>query len=329
MSQDLMITLGVIAIIAVAAFYFAFSSLRRARLIEDTPTSKIRSAAQGYVELIGTGRSDPQRQVISKLTGRDCLWHRFHIERHESSGKNSRWRTVSRGQSSEAIVLEDDTGKVFVHPERGEFSGTHRNVWYGNSPSPMGQSSGGLNLGGLSIGLGGRYRYTEELLINGDPLYVLGHFETMMPQNPEEQAAAESADLLREWKQDREAMIARFDTNGDGKVDQQEWEAARAEALKTATAAVRKNYKSEAASVIAYAPVRGQPLLISTTDPKKLARNYRLRAALGALGFVACCAAAVYLYQEAATLQQGSTQSSYSSGYSDTNNYKDSYDSAY
>lgn len=42
-----------LALAAGAAFYFGFRLLRRARLIEDTPSSMIRSAHQGYVELQG------------------------------------------------------------------------------------------------------------------------------------------------------------------------------------------------------------------------------------------------------------------------------------
>ena len=45
--------LSVLSALALLALYFAFRNLHRARLIEDTPTSRIRSAHQGYVELIG------------------------------------------------------------------------------------------------------------------------------------------------------------------------------------------------------------------------------------------------------------------------------------
>lgn len=41
------------AVITLRLFYLGFRQLHRARLIEDTPTSRIRSAAQGYAELEG------------------------------------------------------------------------------------------------------------------------------------------------------------------------------------------------------------------------------------------------------------------------------------
>ncbi|WP_455203621.1 hypothetical protein [Kaarinaea lacus] len=49
----------------VVAFYFAFLYLKRARIIEDTPTSKIRSAAQGYVELQGRAQTMEGAPIIA------------------------------------------------------------------------------------------------------------------------------------------------------------------------------------------------------------------------------------------------------------------------
>ena len=40
---------------AAYSFWFAFKAWAKNRLIEDTPTSRVRSAAQGYVELSGEG----------------------------------------------------------------------------------------------------------------------------------------------------------------------------------------------------------------------------------------------------------------------------------
>jgi len=54
-------------IASVVGFVFAFIFFRRARIIEDTPTSKIRSAAQGYVELAGRGELMEGEPV--------ALWH--------------------------------------------------------------------------------------------------------------------------------------------------------------------------------------------------------------------------------------------------------------
>lgn len=55
------------------------SSLRRARAILDTPTSRIGSAAQGIVELVGKGRPLPGAPLLSPMTHLPCLWYRYSL----------------------------------------------------------------------------------------------------------------------------------------------------------------------------------------------------------------------------------------------------------
>ncbi len=88
--------IALIAAAAVAGFYFAFRFLRRARIIRDTPTSKIRSAAQGYLELEGRGELMEGEPIVAPLTGQTCTWYRYKVEKREvrySNGKQ--WHTAS------------------------------------------------------------------------------------------------------------------------------------------------------------------------------------------------------------------------------------------
>lgn len=64
-------TLASIAVLAAAAWVMSY---RRARFIGDTPTSRIASAAQGYVELIGRGHHHPGGPVLSRCTLLPCIW---------------------------------------------------------------------------------------------------------------------------------------------------------------------------------------------------------------------------------------------------------------
>ena len=66
-----LLTLGVAVVAGGAA---ALRWLKIARLIEDTPTSRIRSAAQGYVELAGNGLPLPATKNPAPLTQRPCTW---------------------------------------------------------------------------------------------------------------------------------------------------------------------------------------------------------------------------------------------------------------
>jgi multidrug resistance efflux pump len=56
--------------VGAAGLWYGFRWWRWARLIEDTPTSQVRSAAQGLVELVGTARGMPGAPVIAPLSRR-------------------------------------------------------------------------------------------------------------------------------------------------------------------------------------------------------------------------------------------------------------------
>ena len=81
-------------IAALVSFVFSFITLHRKRIIEDTPTSKIRSAAQGYIELIGHGQLMEGQPIIAPLTGTICTWYKYSVDEHRQSGKNSKWVTI-------------------------------------------------------------------------------------------------------------------------------------------------------------------------------------------------------------------------------------------
>ncbi|MEJ2141596.1 MAG: hypothetical protein P8Y24_04455 [Gammaproteobacteria bacterium] len=67
------------AVIVFTSGFGIFRNVQRARIIEDTPTSKIRSAAQGYVEIIGRGQYFNKSPVIAPLTLTECIWYSFEI----------------------------------------------------------------------------------------------------------------------------------------------------------------------------------------------------------------------------------------------------------
>lgn len=69
-----------LAVLALVAFSGLFRFYRRVRMIEDTPTSKIRSAAQGYVELQGEAESLPGPATVAPLSQLHCLWYRYRVE---------------------------------------------------------------------------------------------------------------------------------------------------------------------------------------------------------------------------------------------------------
>lgn len=258
---------------AVISLWRSLVLLDRARHIEDVPTSKIRSAAQGYVELVGIAQPD-QAPLLAPLTGKTCLWYDFCVERYTRTGKTHSWRTIRRGRSEHSFYLQDDTGNCHLHPEGADIQPKQRLRWYGNTERPM--NYGGSGGSGILIG-SGRYRYTERRISEGDPLYALGLFQTLQPQSASDQGRARMAELLSEWKQDHERLLSRFDTDGDGNIDMDEWEAARQQAANQARNYVLENYDGEQVHVMAKPPGRRQHFIIACKRPTGLVRGYRLK----------------------------------------------------
>lgn len=250
------------------SWYASFRGLKIARLIEDTPTSKIRSAPQGYIEMIGRSEPRPQDELLSsKLTGTPCVWYSFEIEKYTSNGKSSSWKTIEKGASKEPILFSDDTGHCFIHPDRAEVSTSIKKVWHGSSRYPSSDKNSGL--------FSRHYRYTEKRIHGGLPLYALGHFETLHPPSTTEQTKAAMNALINEWKQNYDALVGKYDRDGSGDIDLQEWEQVRADAQTEAAQKVNENYDHTPIHVMSYSPARSQPFVISTSEPKALSKRYR------------------------------------------------------
>ena len=98
-SPVFLMLLGVGALLTLYFVYSTFKRLRHARWVEDTPTSRIRSAAQGLVELKGSVQAGGHDPLLSPLAGTSCLWYRFTVEERRSNGKNERWVRVEHGSS--------------------------------------------------------------------------------------------------------------------------------------------------------------------------------------------------------------------------------------
>ncbi len=264
---------------AIAAFYYAFRQWRRARLIEDAPTARIRSAPQGYVELEGKGRMMPGEPIYSPLTKKNCLWFRYKIEKRETiriEGRHaSRWRVVERGESDALFFLEDETGRCVVDPEGAEVTALDTLVWYGDTPHP---TSVPLLEGG-SIGFGGRYRYSETFILEGQPLYALGQFQTVRATEgttPDQLAR----DLLRQWKREPERLLEHFDLDKNGTLDPQEWEQVRKLARRKAKQEYDRLGREPDLHLLKKPEDDRHPYLLSAHPQHHLARRYRRFAAL-------------------------------------------------
>lgn len=262
-------------------FYLIWRNYHRARVIEDTPTARVRSAPQGYVELQGRAGNLPERPLNAPLTGIPCVWFRFKVEREQHRGRSgSRWSEVESGCSETPFLLSDQTGQCLVDPRRAEVTPGVKKTWYGRSRRPGGRLRSGLP--GLLTG--GRYRYTEERIEAGD-LYVIGWFDTL--HGNDRPLGEELSATLRRWKQDQPELLRRFDHNADGRIDEQEWQRARRTARREVLTE-RAGRSVMPATHIVRASRHGQhPYLISARSQSLLSRRFRRRALLALAGSLA------------------------------------------
>ena len=284
-----LITLAVTAF-TLYCFYLIWRNFRRANLIDDTPRARVRSAPQGYVELQGLARTLPGQPVVAPLTHSACVWYRFKIERERNDSRSgSRWSEVESGTSETPFLFCDDTGECLVDPRRAEVTPLVKKVWYGRNKWPNGAGRPGL-LGAL---LGSRYRYTEER-IDGGEVYVLGWFDTL--RSTDRPVREEVAATLKNWKQDQSALLRRFDANGDGHIDEKEWQVARHSARREVLAGRAVRSAEPATNVVRAGAHDDYPLLISARPERLLSDRYRRRAWLALAGSAGAAGALAWMF---------------------------------
>ena len=260
--------------------WWCIKRLSEARFLLNTPTSKIRSAAQGYVELYGVLDELPDGQQQAPLTGTPCLWWRFKIEEYDDDGKRKRWRVIESGVSEALVRLKDATGECLINPKGAEVRPSTRQVWSGSERHPRGLSEG-VGLLGMLFSVGSQYRYTEERLHVGQPLYAIGDFRTQGGTEAFDLTLAQGA-VVREWKSDFAGMLQRFDSNGDGQLDPTEWErmreSARVEAQRRQVGRGEVPVHHQLRK-----PGEAYPFILSNHGEDELARGFYWQAAGGAL----------------------------------------------
>jgi hypothetical protein len=255
--------------------WWALRRMVQARYLLDTPTSKIRSAAQGYVELYGV-LQEHKASLQARLTGKPCLWWRFKVEEYSSSDKRSAWRVVESGSSEACFLLSDGTGECLVDPKGAEIRPATKEVWQSDQ-APLTMGSGGL-FDWFSSGK--QYRYTEERLHAGEPLYAIGDFHTRGGGQQGLDLSAAQGTVIREWKGDYGRLLERFDSDGNQQLDESEWNRVRLAAQLEAED--RHSVQSlQPAQHQMGKPSQAQPFIISSHGEDQLARQFHWQALAG------------------------------------------------
>lgn len=258
-------------LLGLGASAFGFRQLRRARMLEDIPTSRIRSAAQGYVEFQGRGVLLPGPEIRSPLSNEPCCWWEFTIQHRRRKGDGGRgeseWVTIERATSDELFLVDDGTGQCVIDPVGARVVPSVRRNWRGVSARP------GAYRKDTSWFALGDYRYTERLVRIGDPVYALGLFQTQTAIRDDDEVR-DVGDRLAEWKRDPRRLLQRFDANRDGRIDLEEWEAARRAAIEEVRAEQVERSVQPDLHVLA-SPRDARPFILSTKSEHELTRGMR------------------------------------------------------
>jgi hypothetical protein len=246
---------GTISGLLAACFFFGgFRLLRLNRLIQDTPTSKIRSIAMGCVEV--HGKALRQYALFSPMTNIACIYYR--LVRYKRNAKND-WVVSSITSSGHVpFWIEDDTGRVSVDPAAATVKASHRQESLGEGTTAFGGFSSADE------------KWVEEMIYDGALVYVLGEAQVKKPARASRQQRR--AEALRRIKQDAQ-KLATYDTDKDGKIDEREWQLARDEVdeqlLHEDLMDSNEARRQEDQVVIAKPRQRGLPFVIAETASEK------------------------------------------------------------
>jgi hypothetical protein len=216
------------------------------RAIVDTPTSRIASAAQGFVELIGSGQPLTDTHLLSPNTQLPCLWYRYTLERRE----NGEWRQVEQGESDLPFILDDGYGRCELDPVGAEILTTHQETRTQDDE-----------------------RHTEHVLLKGDRLYALGEFVSISGTQSLLDTRRDVGELLAEWKSDQLVLHERFDLDRSGDIDDKEWQLAR-QAAEREVARRHQEIRNQPTRHRMRKPGSRKPYLIANYPPEKLGRRY-------------------------------------------------------
>ncbi|MBW2999104.1 E3 ubiquitin ligase family protein [Candidatus Woesearchaeota archaeon] len=194
--------------VGIVLFIKGFKWLKQKRMIENIPTSKIRSLAMGLVEIFGEVFPAEKKVLKSPFSNKDCVYYKYKVEEYRRSGKHSRWVTLKKDEDRVHFFLKDNTGKVLVDstganveiPKDFQFRSS-----LGKDP-PLAVKNflkkQNMNFESL-FGMNKTMRYTEYFIAPKDKLYILGTAD----DNPfvEEATAKESVEdiMIKKGKHEK------------------------------------------------------------------------------------------------------------------------------
>ena len=270
---EYMVLLGMLVVVFGYLSYYSYGAFKRYRFMDGTATSKIRSAAQGHVELKGLAEWMPQDSIHSPFSNSRCVWYHCTIDKKSRTGKRTTWSNISDDRSSAMFQLVDETGDCIIDPDDAHVIPETDLTWYGHSTDystrPPKRSSW------LSFSLGS-YRFRERLILPASRLYALGWFRTVHSNPSDEYVSKQVEDLVKQWKIQPQRYLGEYDLDQNGKIQKNEWKVIRAAARKQVLAKINSE-KSEQ-HVMSRPQHSRQPYILSVTPEEELVARKKFKA---------------------------------------------------
>lgn len=155
-----------------AMFWRSFRDLRTRRLIQNTPTARIRSMSMGLVEI--EGGVTPRSSLVAPFSGRPCAYWEVDIA---TRTRRHGWSTVHRNASGHPFYLRDETGVALVYPKGAQCKINFQveEQCLGISlPDLYAQYLHDQRLTMSALWRLGAMRFRERLLEEGQRVYVMG-----------------------------------------------------------------------------------------------------------------------------------------------------------
>lgn len=172
---------GDIIACAVAGFFFGaylfftgWRSLRKKRLIENTPTSKIRSLAMGLVEICGKVIPAQGKLIKSPFGRKECVYCRWKVQKWVSTKNGGYWDTFKKGDINNHFFIKDDTGYVLVDPKNCECELPIGSSYNDKLPAHIVEFLHKRAIKTEGWIFNRRLRVVEHVLTPGEEVYVLG-----------------------------------------------------------------------------------------------------------------------------------------------------------
>lgn len=186
----------------------SLNGVKRRRFVDDTPTSKTTGVFIGMVELVGHTVCD--EPLISTLAETACVHYQWSISEEwekqvretytDSEGKTrtrtrteSGWDAIASGGRTISFYLEDDHGRILVHPEGADL---HTETVFSETCTPGDAvyfAKGPRDAIPFSTH---RRRFHEEAIAVNAPLYVIGQARERADTVAAEIAASKEASLF-------------------------------------------------------------------------------------------------------------------------------------